>query len=339
MLETMTASSPSPPEAGFSDYSNSREFAGSADSADSAGLGEVPDFSDFRNFGDLTGADPAAAASPPVQLEGVSKHFGRGRGRVTALDAVSLAFPAGSFTAVLGASGSGKSTLLQCAAGLERPSAGKVRLCGTDLSTLSNRRQTVMRRDRVGFVFQELNLMPELTVGANIALPLRLGRRRVKREAIAEAAARVGLNAAQLKRLPSQLSGGQQQRAAIARALVIQPEVIFADEPTGALDPFTAQSVLQLLRQTADGATVVIVTHDPQVVRFCDRAVFLYAGRVEAIVASPEPGDVAARLHALGSRAVGGSGDNISGSGSGSGSGNNISGSGSGDGNGGGGGA
>ena len=240
-----------------------------------------------------------------MQLEGVSKHFGRGRGRVTALDAVSLAFPVGSFTAVLGASGSGKSTLLQCAAGLERPSAGKVRLCGTDLSTLSNRRQTVMRRDRVGFVFQDLNLIPELTVGANIALPLRLGRRRVKREEIVQAAGRVGLSPAQLKRLPSELSGGQQQRAAIARALVIRPEVIFADEPTGALDPYTAQSVLQLLRQTADGATVVIVTHDPQVVRFCDRAVFLYAGRIESIVAAPEPGDVAARLHALGSRAVG----------------------------------
>lgn len=152
-------------------------------------------------------ADPAGPGAPaavpvPVALEGVSKHFGRRRGRVTALDGVSLAFPAGSFTAVLGASGSGKSTLLQCAAGLDRPSAGTVRLCGTDLSSLSDRRQTVLRRERVGFVFQELNLMPELTVGENIALPLRLGRRRVERSGIAEAAARVGLTAAQLRRLP-----------------------------------------------------------------------------------------------------------------------------------------
>src|SRR6516225_7916917 len=122
----------------------------------------------------------------PVRLEGVFKRFGRGHGMVTALEGVSLSFPAGSFTAVLGASGSGKSTLLQCAAGLERPSAGTVRLCGTDLARLSDRRQTVLRRERVGFVFQDLNLLPELSVGENIALPLRLGprlpaRRRARR--------------------------------------------------------------------------------------------------------------------------------------------------------------
>jgi putative ABC transport system ATP-binding protein len=256
-------------------------------------------------------ADDGPAADPVV-LDGVSKHYGRGRGRVAALDGVSLAFPAGSFTSVLGASGSGKSTLLQCAAGLERPSGGRVRLCGTDLADLSDRRRTVMRRERVGFVFQELNLVPELTVAENIALPLRLGRRRVDRAEIARAAGRVGLDAGQLRRLPAQLSGGQQQRAAIARALVIRPEVIFADEPTGALDPYTAQSVLRVLRETADGATVVIVTHDPQVVRFCDRAVFLHGGRVEAVVGAPQPADVAARLHALGERgARGGTGQSV----------------------------
>ena len=248
--------------------------------------------------------DPTVSVAAPVRLDGVTKYFGSGRGRVTALDGVSLAFAAGSFTAVLGASGSGKSTLLQCAAGLEKPSTGTVQLCGTDLSALSDRQQTVLRRDRVGFVFQGLNLVPELTVGENIALPLRLGRRRVDQAGIAAAAARVGLNAGQLRRLPSELSGGQQQRAAIARALVTRPEVIFADEPTGALDPYTAQGVLRLLRQTADGATVVIVTHDPEVVRFCDQAVFLYAGRVEAVVRSPEPGAVAARLHEFGARAA-----------------------------------
>ncbi|HEY3868376.1 MAG TPA: ABC transporter ATP-binding protein [Actinocrinis sp.] len=252
-----------------------------------------------------TGSTDAATAGPVV-LEKVSKRFGRRRGRVAALDDVSLACAAGSFTAVLGASGSGKSTLLQCAAGLERPSSGAVRLCGTELSKLSDRKQAMMRRRQVGFVFQELNLVPELTVGENIALPLRLARRTVHRDAIREAAARVGLTAGQLRRLPSELSGGQQQRAAIARALVIRPEVIFADEPTGALDPYTAQSVLQLLRQTADGATVVIVTHDPQVVRFCDRAVFLDGGRVDSVVSAPEPGQVAQRLHALGERAGGG---------------------------------
>jgi len=240
----------------------------------------------------------------PVVLDGVSKRFGRGRGAVAALDRVSLAFPSGSFTAVLGVSGSGKSTLLQCAAGLEQPTAGSVRLCGAELKRLSDRQRTLLRRRHVGFVFQELNLVPELTTEENIALPLRLGRQRVQRAAIENAAARVGLRPGQLRRLPSELSGGQQQRAAIARALVTGPEVIFADEPTGALDPHTADGVMRLLREAAAGTTVVIVTHQPEVTRFCDRAVFLYAGRVEGIVDRPDPVDVAARLHALGARAA-----------------------------------
>jgi putative ABC transport system ATP-binding protein len=240
----------------------------------------------------------------PLRIDHLSKHFGRRRGRVTALDDVSLEFPAGSFTAVLGASGSGKSTLLQCAAGLERPSSGRVWLCGTDPASLSDRKRTLLRRRRVGFVFQDFSLLAELTVAENIALPLRLDHRRVARAAIADAAGRVGLSPAQLRRVPAELSGGQQQRAAIARALLSRPEVIFADEPTGALDPHTAGRVLRLLRETAGGATVVIVTHDPQVTRFCDRAVFLDAGRVNAVIERPEPEGVAARLHALGERAT-----------------------------------
>ena len=244
-------------------------------------------------------------ARDPVVLDRVSKRFGRGRAAVTALDNVSLSFPAGSFTAVLGVSGSGKSTLLQCAAGLEQPSAGTVWLCGAELRRLSDRRRALLRRQRAGFVFQELNLVPELTVGENIALPLRLDRRRVARGAVEQAAARVGLTAGQLRRLPPELSGGQQQRAAIARALMTSPEVIFADEPTGALDPYTADGVMRLLRQATSGTTVVVVTHQPEVTRFWDRAVFLYAGRVEAIVDRPEPTAVAARLHALGERANG----------------------------------
>ncbi len=244
----------------------------------------------------------ALPATAPVVLHEVTKRFGRGRSAVTALDRVSLTLPAGSFTAVLGVSGSGKSTLLQCAAGLDQPSSGTVRLCGAELAKLSDRRRTLLRRQRVGFVFQELNLVPELTVAENIALPLRLGRRPVSRDAIVQAAARVGLQPAQLRRLPSQLSGGQQQRAAIARALIVGPEVIFADEPTGALDPYTADGVMRLLREAAAGTTVVIVTHQPEVTRFCDQAVFLYMGQVEAITGMPEPAAVAARLHALGER-------------------------------------
>jgi putative ABC transport system ATP-binding protein len=244
-------------------------------------------------------------AQDPVVLDAVGKRFGRGRGAVTALDGVSLSFPAGSCTAVLGVSGSGKTTLLQCAAGLEQPSSGTVRLCGAELARLPDRQRTVLRRQRVGFVFQELNLVPELTVGENIALPLRLDRRPVAPAAIERAAARVGLHPGQLRRLPSELSGGQQQRAAIARALITSPEVIFADEPTGALDPYTAEGVMRLLRQAAAETTVVIVTHQPEVTRFCDRAVFLYSGRVDAIIDRPEPAAVAAWLHALGERASG----------------------------------
>jgi putative ABC transport system ATP-binding protein len=245
-----------------------------------------------------------APPSAPLRIDHLSKHFGRRRGRVTALDDVSLEFPAGSFTAVLGASGSGKSTLLLCAAGLERPSSGRVWLCGTDPASVSDRKRTLLRRRHAGFVFQDFSLLPELTVAENIARPLRLDHRRVARVAIADAAARVGLSPAQLRRVPAELSGGQQQRAAIARALLSRPEVIFADEPTGALDPHTAGRVLRLLRETAGGATGVIVTHDPQVTRFCDRAVFLYAGRVDAVIERPEPDAVAARLHALGERAT-----------------------------------
>jgi putative ABC transport system ATP-binding protein len=236
-----------------------------------------------------------ATVQDPVVLDAVGKRFGRGRGAVTALNDVSLSFRAGSFTAVLGVSGSGKTTLLQCAAGLEQTSSGTVRLLGAELARLSDRERAVLRRRRVGFVFQELNLVPELTVAENIGLPLRLDHRHVAPAVIERAAARVGLRPSQLRRLPSQLSGGQQQRAAIARVLVTSPEVIFADEPTGALDPYTADGVMRLLRQAAAGTTVVIVTHQPEVARFCDRAVFLFAGRVDAITDSPQPSAQRAR--------------------------------------------
>jgi putative ABC transport system ATP-binding protein len=246
----------------------------------------------------------ATAAAAPVVLDDVTKRYGRRRGAVAALDRVSLSFPAGSFTAVLGVSGSGKSTLLQCAAGLERASSGTVRLCGAELNRLPSRRQAALRRRRVGFVFQDLNLLPELTVAENIALPLRLDRRPARRPDIEQAAARVGLDGGQLRRRPAELSGGQQQRAAIARALVTRPDVIFADEPTGALDPHTAVGMLRLLRSAPDGTTVIIVTHDPQVTRFCDRAVFLHGGRIDRILPAPEPGLVARVLYDLGERAA-----------------------------------
>src|SRR5919206_1581479 len=179
-------------------------------------------------------AEPAITA-PAVALRNVRKVHGDGDGAVVALDGISIAFSRGSFTAIMGPSGSGKSTLLQVAAGLDRPTSGTVALGDTELAELSERRLTILRRERIGFVFQAFNLMPSLTVTQNIGLPLRLDGRRPRRSEVREVAARVGLDK-RLRHRPSQLSGGQQQRVAIARALVTRPEVVFADQPTGALD-------------------------------------------------------------------------------------------------------
>ncbi|HEY2552367.1 MAG TPA: ABC transporter ATP-binding protein [Streptosporangiaceae bacterium] len=233
-------------------------------------------------------------------LYGVTKHYGRHRGRVTALADITVEFPRSSLTAVMGLSGSGKSTLLQVASGLDRPSAGSVRLGGTELGQLSKRKLSVLRRERVGFVFQALNLMPSLSVAENIALPLRLGRRRVDRAEIAALAALVGL-AGQLRRLPGTLSGGQQQRVAIARALVTSPEVIFADEPTAALDPCTSEAVVGLLRRAVDALhqTVVVVTHEPAVAARADRAVLLDRGRLAEVIDRPGAAELGSALRRL----------------------------------------
>ncbi|MEA2316322.1 MAG: putative transport system ATP-binding protein, partial [Solirubrobacteraceae bacterium] len=196
-------------------------------------------------------AGEAAAGAPVVALRDVRKVHGQGDGAVVALDGISIGLPAGSFTAIMGPSGSGKSTFLHVAAGLDRPTSGSVALAGTDLAGLSERKLTILRRERVGFVFQAFNLMPSLTVTQNIGLPLRLDGRRARRSEVREVAARVGLDQ-RLRHRPSQLSGGQQQRVAIARALVTRPEVVFADEPTGALDTQNGRGVLALLREVVD---------------------------------------------------------------------------------------
>ena len=200
----------------------------------------------------------------------------------------------------MGISGSGKSTLLQCAAGLAQADGGHRAPGRDDLSELSRKKLSVLRRRRVGFVFQSLNLVPTLSVAENIALPLRLDRQHVSPRRIRALAERVGIGA-QLGRLPGTLSGGQQQRVAIARALVSDPDVIFADEPTGALDPATADGVLGLLRGAVDelGKTVIVVTHDPAVTRYADAALFLDRGRVARLTAAPDPAQVAAVLRDL----------------------------------------
>jgi putative ABC transport system ATP-binding protein len=236
-----------------------------------------------------------------VQLTDVSKVYGRGTTLVTALDKVSIALARGSFTAVMGPSGSGKSTFLHCAAGLDKPTSGTVRLGDTDLSGLREVALTALRRERVGFVFQAYNLLPALTVEQNITLPLRLAGRAVDQAWLRQVVANVGL-ADRLPHLPSELSGGQQQRVAIARALVTRPDVMFADEPTGALDTRTGRQVLTLLRNVVDqlGQTVLMVTHDPIAASYADRVVFLADGRLADALDRPNPAAVAERMTRLG---------------------------------------
>jgi putative ABC transport system ATP-binding protein len=241
-------------------------------------------------------------AAPVVALRDVRKVHGEGDGAVVALDGVSVGLAPGSFTAIMGPSGSGKSTFLHVAAGLDRPTSGTVALAGTDLEGLSERRLTILRRERIGFVFQAFNLLPSLTVAQNIGLPLRLDGRRARRSEVREVAARVGLDQ-RLRHRPSQLSGGQQQRVAIARALVARPEVVFADEPTGALDTRSGRGVLALLREVvdADGHTVVMVTHDPAAAAHADRVILLADGRIAGMLDAPDADDVAEHLAHLGS--------------------------------------
>jgi putative ABC transport system ATP-binding protein len=250
---------------------------------------------DGTGFGDGGHADV-------VRLTEVTKRYG-GRGAMTtALDAVTLGFGRGSFTAVMGPSGSGKSTLLHCAAGLDRPTAGTVTLDGTDLTTLPERSLARIRRERIGFVFQSFNLLPELSAADNVALPLRLSGRRPRRAEVVAALDQVGL-AGKRRARPGQLSGGQQQRVAIARALIGSPSVVFADEPTGALDLATGAEVLGLLGSMvrADGTTVIMVTHDPVAASHADRVVFLADGKIADEVLRPEADAVAARMARLAS--------------------------------------
>jgi putative ABC transport system ATP-binding protein len=245
--------------------------------------------------------DAPATAAQAVRLDAVRKVYGRGDGAVVALDGVSAGFDRGSFTAVMGPSGSGKSTFLHMAAGLDRPTAGMVRLGGVALDGMSETKLTELRRERVGFVFQAFNLLPALTVAQNIDLPLRLSRGRADRTWRREVVDRVGL-ADRLRHRPAELSGGQQQRVAIARALVTRPEVVFADEPTGALDTRTGREILALLRHVVDdlGQTVVMVTHDPVAASHADRVLFLADGRLAGGLEAPDADAVAERLAHLG---------------------------------------
>ncbi|MFI2612120.1 ABC transporter ATP-binding protein [Kitasatospora sp. NPDC018619] len=235
-----------------------------------------------------------------VRLAAVHKAYGRGDNRVQALDGVDVDFEAGTFTAIMGASGSGKSTLLQCAAGLDRVDAGRVLLDGAPLHEFSERALTELRRQHMGFIFQSFNLIPALTARQNVELPLRLAEQKIDQRAIDRGLAEVGL-AERGEHRPAELSGGQQQRVAIARALVTRPKVIFADEPTGALDSRTAREVLALLRGVVEehGQTVIMVTHDPVAASYSQRVVFLADGKVTGELLKPTAETVALRMAAL----------------------------------------
>ncbi|UGQ14655.1 ABC transporter ATP-binding protein [Yinghuangia sp. ASG 101] len=246
-------------------------------------------------------ATPPTGTGEALRLEGVGKVYGTDENRVVALDDVSLILPSGTFTAVMGPSGSGKSTLLHCAAGLDQPTTGRVFVDGAPMTGGDETALTTFRRERVGFVFQQLNLLPMLTVLQNTTLPQRLAGRKPDEAHAATVLARVGLGD-RLGHLPSELSGGQQQRAAIARALVANPRVVFGDEPTGALDTRSAREVLGLLGEAVRtyGQTVVMVTHDPVAASYADSVLFLADGRIVDELPAPTAESVAERMTHLG---------------------------------------
>ena len=249
----------------------------------------------------LKGVETSSGApdhTPAIALAHLGKTY---PGGVRALDDVSLTVERGTFLAVMGPSGSGKSTLMHCAAGLDAPTVGSVRIDGYEIAGLNETRRTELRRERIGFVFQSYNLVPSLSVADNITLPLRLAGRAPDHEWLRTLIERVGL-ADRLTHRPAELSGGQQQRVAIGRALAARPAVVFADEPTGALDLRSAHEVLGLLRDLVDELrqTVVMVTHDPAAAAQAHQALVMADGRVVDTLHTPTAGELAARLVALG---------------------------------------
>jgi len=233
-----------------------------------------------------------------ARVEDASKDYGSGPGRVTALDGVTLGIESGRFTAIMGPSGSGKSTLMHIMAGLDTATSGKVFLGDTEITRMSDDELTVLRRRRIGFVFQSFNLVPTLDVAANIRLPFELDGHRPsagQEEWIDHLVAALGLGD-RLRHRPHQLSGGQQQRAAIVRALATRPDLVFADEPTGNLDSRTGRELLGLLAEASrtSGQSIAMVTHDPVAASYADRIVFLADGRVAAERPASAPEEISA---------------------------------------------
>jgi putative ABC transport system ATP-binding protein len=246
-----------------------------------------------HSYGTRTSAAARAVAA--------TKIYGKGDTAVVALDGVTVDFRAGEFTAIMGPSGSGKSTLMHCVAGLDTLTSGSVFIGDTDLAGLDDRRLTVLRRDKVGFIFQAFNLVPTLTALENITLPGALAGRAPERAWLDKVVAAVGLRD-RLHHRPSELSGGQQQRVAVARALAGRPEIIFADEPTGNLDSRAGAEILGFMRRAVDdlGQTIVMVTHDPVAASYADRVLFLADGRVVDEMSAPTPDRVLDRMKNFG---------------------------------------
>ena len=230
---------------------------------------------------------PSTATGAARAVDAV-KTYGSGEAAIHALAGVTVDFPAHRFTAIMGPSGSGKSTLMQCVAGLDRLTSGQAYIGDTELSSLSKTDLTLLRRDRLGFIFQQYNLIPSLSAKENILLPLTLAGRKPDQQWLDQLVRTVGLTQ-RLGNLPSQLSGGQQQRVAVARALVPQPDIVFADEPTGALDSKTGTEILTFMRDAVrqSGQTIVMVTHDPHAASYSDNVLFLADGQI--VDAMPNP--------------------------------------------------
>lgn len=247
--------------------------------------------------------DKAAAptpGTPAVRARALTKTYGEGAAAVHALDGVDVDFEPGELTAIMGPSGSGKSTLMHLLAGLDSATSGHAFVGATEVTGLSDAELTRLRRDQVGFVFQSFNLLPMFTAEQNILLPVELADARPDREWFTTLVDTLGLGE-RLNHRPSQLSGGQQQRVAIARALITQPEVVFADEPTGNLDTRAGAEVLGFLRRSVRelGRTVVMVTHDPSAAAYADRVVLIADGRIAGEISDPTPESVLAGLDAL----------------------------------------
>ena len=245
-------------------------------------------------------APPDARTGVAARAVGLTKTYGEGDAAVRALDDVSVDFERARFSAIMGPSGSGKSTLLHCMAGLDQPTSGRVLIGDVDLTTLSEKDLTLLRRRSVGFVFQAYNLVPTLTASENITLPLDIAGERPDKAWFDEVVDTVGIRD-RLSHRPAELSGGQQQRVAGARALVTRPEIVFADEPTGNLDSKSSQEMLTFLRSAVKdhGQTIVMVTHDASAASFADRIVFLGDGRVVDEMVEPTTERILDRLKSL----------------------------------------